>query len=172
MLRLLLEREVQSGAGWQSIEAVLYCIRSTAEAIEPGENTHTPAIVASLPSVRRVHQLDVVHAAQLPMHPILSRTALLTVGSLSDWLKQQPNAAELLAQVHLALAAEKPVDCAQMVQFTLGGFSVHASAASVALKDLCDVCGEELLPWTDDIMTICLGILDSKARILTSSTAL
>ena len=50
-----------------------------------------------------------------------------------------------------------------MVQYTLSGFNVHASAASVALKDLCEVCGEQLLPWADDIMAISLTILDTKA---------
>ena len=54
MLRQLLERAVGAGMGWQPIEAVLYCIRSMAEAIEPTEATHTPAIVAILPDVRRI----------------------------------------------------------------------------------------------------------------------
>ncbi|KAL9951487.1 hypothetical protein ACROYT_G044156 [Oculina patagonica] len=114
MLSTLLSGETE--ATWQSLDATLYLIQSVAEYVEPTEESFIPAILSLLP--------------RLPAHSYVSQTALLMVGSYSEWLKCHPD--------HLR----------SVLPVLLGGLSQEhlASASTQALRGICEECVQDLEP--------------------------
>ncbi|RMX44834.1 hypothetical protein pdam_00009291 [Pocillopora damicornis] len=139
MLSELLAGETQPS--WQSVDATLYLIQSVAEYVEPTEESFIPAILSLLP--------------RLPSHSYVSQTALLMVGSYSEWLKCHPD--------HLR----------SVLPVLLGGLSqVHlASASTQALRGICEECVQDLEPGSlMEILTHCQtglsgGVMKERERI-------
>lgn len=103
-----------SQTSWQVIESTLYLIQAVAAYVDPVEDTYLPAILAMFPKI--------------PSHPSVSQTALLMIGSYCEWLKCHPG----------LLKSVIPVLLDSMTDSTL------ASAASQALRDICQECSHDL----------------------------
>lgn len=101
---------------WQSVDATLYLIQAVSEYVEPNEESYIPAILSMLP--------------RLPDNSYVSQTALLMVGSYSEWLKCHPD--------HLR----------SVLPVLLGGLSQEqlASASTQALRDICEECVQDMEP--------------------------
>ena len=67
---------IETQATWQVVEALLFSIRSVAEAVDPYESSVVPAILSLFP--------------RIPAHPFVTRMLLLTLGSFCDWLNVHP----------------------------------------------------------------------------------
>jgi len=128
MLSSLLAGDTQPS--WQSIDATLYLIQAVAEYVDPTEESFIPAILSLLP--------------RLPAHSYVAQTALLMVGSYSEWLKCHPD--------HLR----------SVLPVLLGGLSQeHLSSASTqALRGICEECVQDLEPGTlMEILSHCQAAL-------------
>ncbi|KAK2556661.1 Importin-13 [Acropora cervicornis] len=101
---------------WQSVDATLYLVQAVSEYVEPNEESYIPAILSMLP--------------RLPDNSYVSQTALLMVGSYSEWLKCHPD--------HLR----------SVLPVLLGGLSQEqlASASTQALRDICEECVQDMEP--------------------------
>jgi hypothetical protein len=110
VLHDLLAAELQQQSPWQvrvssrlslltvqAVESVLFCIRSLAEALEPGEVTHVPAILQLYENVGTL--VTSPASFQIPSHPIVTRTLLLSLGALADWFASQEDPPQLLQKV-------------------------------------------------------------------------
>jgi len=105
-------------------------IQAVAEYVDPTEESFIPAILSLLP--------------RLPAHSYVSQTALLMVGSYSEWLKCHPD--------HLR----------SVLPVLLGGLSQeHLSSASTqALRGICEECVQDLEPGTlMEILSHCQAAL-------------
>ncbi|EDO48216.1 predicted protein [Nematostella vectensis] len=123
----------ETPSSWQSVEATLYLVQSISENVEPEEESYMPAIFSLL--------------SQLPPQADISQTALLMVGSYSEWLKCHPD------QLRTVL----PV--------LLGGLSQAdlASASTQALRGICEECVQDLdTDVQQTILTHCQAALAGK----------
>ncbi|CAB3981584.1 importin-13 isoform X2 [Paramuricea clavata] len=103
-----------SETSWQVIESILYLIQSVSGYVEATEDTYLPAILAMFPKI--------------PSHHLVSQTALLMIGSYCDWLKCHP----------VLLKSVIPVLLDSISDVTL------TSAATQALRDICQECSHDL----------------------------
>lgn len=120
----------ETNPSWQSVDATLYLIQAVSEYVNPNEESYVPAILSLLP--------------RLPDHPYVSQTALLMVGSYSEWLKCHPD--------HLR----------SVLPVLLGGLSQEqlASASTQALRGVCEECVQDLEPGTlMEILSHCQAAL-------------
>ena len=113
-------------------------LRFTAETINAEEQTQTPQVFAML--------------QHLPQHTVVVKTALLTVGALSDWMASTADSGEKGCKQQ----------CLEMsIQFCMMGLASpeFASHAAEAFKDLGETCAEMLGPYVDVILAGCKSIL-------------
>lgn len=130
ILSTLLSEE--TAPSWQPVDATLYLIQAVAEYVDPNEESFIPAILSLLP--------------RLPNHSHVSQTALLMVGSYSEWLKCHPD--------HLR----------SVLPVLLGGLSQEqlSSASTQALRGICEECVQDLeLGTLMEILSHCQAALSN-----------
>lgn len=139
MLSTLLSGETEGS--WQSLDATLYLIQAVAEYVDPCEETFIPAILSLLP--------------RLPAHSLVSQTALLMVGSYSEWLKCHPDHLRSVLPVLLAGLSQEHLE----------------SASTQALRGICEECVQDLESESlTEILTHCQaalsgGVMKERERI-------
>ena len=118
-----------SEPSWQKIEAVLFLFRSIAETVSEAKNVNDEVIgvvIEALPS--------------LPVHPKISRTALLLCGAYSEWLSEHPDKLFPAVKVLLSHVADPKL----------------SPAAVMAFGDLCRECTSFLCTELSALIEPCL----------------
>ncbi|KAI7866589.1 armadillo-type protein, partial [Spinellus fusiger] len=110
----------------QDLEATLFCLKSVSEEVSPEENEH----------IHKFFGAKIFGRLPREGHTRLQNTAILLMGSLSEWLNQHP---QLLAQIMNYL-----VPCLSVPKLAL-------SAAST-FSDICDACREPLTDELDNLI--------------------
>ena len=107
----------QSNPSWQEVEAALYLIQGISEYVDVDETTYIRVVISLLPSI--------------PSHPTVADTAVLMVGSYSEWLQCHPD--ELLSVIPLL---QSGLSQAELI-----------TPCTLALRDICRECARsEALP--------------------------
>jgi hypothetical protein len=118
---------------WQAMEATLYLFRSIADNVVDDENSYVHSIISRL--------------NELPLCSQLQYRTLLVVGAYSEWLAGHP---ELLRCI---------------LPLLMSGLSNPelAPAAAIALRDVGEVCGEQLTGLLDQLVPICQDAISRNA---------
>ncbi|KAI8851518.1 armadillo-type protein, partial [Chytridium lagenaria] len=135
---LLLKNFVVAGSGagaldpnvaWQKIEAPLFAVRTMGDKLLEGEGNALAEIMSMLP--------------QLPSHPKVRYAAILVIGRWARWTKMHP---EFLPY--------------QMTYVSKGFEDAESiTAASRALKYLCNECGERIVDYLGQLHPFYLNIM-------------
>eukprot|EP01018_Ginkgo_biloba_P004333 Gb_28911 [translate_table: standard] len=121
---------VGNGASWdwRPTEAALYCIRAIARAVPTSEGVIMPQVLSLL--------------SNLPLQPQLLHTACLAIAGYSKWLGNAPSAPSFLPSI---------------IEVLIRGMTTSedvSTAASMALRNVCDACRDKLAGSLDGLFLI------------------
>lgn len=120
-----------SNSNWQQVEAVLEALRGSAETLREDERAYTPGL------------FEVIRV--LPPIKMVLRTALLLIADYSEWLNANPDYIEGCVIMIL--------EAMQIKEYT--------KSAIIALREVCDDCGDRLVQSLGGIMEHCGAVLTS-----------
>ncbi|KAH9299652.1 hypothetical protein KI387_031334, partial [Taxus chinensis] len=113
---------------WRPLEASLYCIRAISRVVPTSEGLVMPQIMDLLP--------------KLPLQSQLLHTECLTIAGYSKWLGTAPSAPSFLPSV---------------IEVLIRGMTTTqdvSTAASMALRNVCDACRDKLAGSLEGLFTI------------------
>lgn len=110
---------------WEHLEAILFLLQAASQSVHDSSFPYLQLVFAQFP--------------RLPPHPTLSKTLLTFLGSFSSWLSQQP--ALLPPVVQSVFSALTDPDLAPL--------------ASIAFRDICEECAEQLLSYINQLLPAC-----------------
>ncbi|KAL7747197.1 hypothetical protein RI367_007408 [Sorochytrium milnesiophthora] len=137
----LLQSAASSQAGsedrWQAFEAVMFALKSMSEAIPADESEFVP------------HIINQATFSQMPLESIrLRQTTLRLLGCFAEWIKRHPETLTLAIE----LLANALYDASS------------ASSAVRGLKDICDLCRDQLSSGFPYLLSVYQKVKDQLSR--------
>ncbi|XP_065833593.1 importin-13-like [Oscarella lobularis] len=128
----------QSATPWQSLEAIIFLLKSVSESIVDEESELLGTILALIP--------------RIVFHEKIAFQLLLAIGSYSWWFAMHP---EFLTDIVSVI-----VTCLLKTREASERLLRVEAAASLALVDVARECSTHLIPILPDLIRECLGFVD------------
>ena len=110
---------------WEHLEAILFLLQAASQSVNDSSFPYLQLVFAQFP--------------HLPPHPTLSKTLLTFLGSFSSWLSRQPALLPPVVQSVFSALADPDL----------------APLASIAFRDICEECAEQLLSYISQLLPAC-----------------